>query len=89
MRALPPPRPSPPADRPPDARELAADVRWRNRSLIRELRVEVIEGGVLLHGHAYSYYGKQVAQHEVLRRTGLALLANRITVADRAGTTAD
>lgn len=71
----------PPSEQSPATRELAADIRWRHRSLLRELRIEVVEGGVILHGRAYSFYGKQVAQHEVLRRTNLVLLANRIAVA--------
>ena len=76
--------PTEPAGRPAAAEsELAADIRSRHRSLLRELRIDVVEGGVILHGHAYSFYGKQIAQHEVLRRTGLVLLANRIAVAAR------
>jgi hypothetical protein len=63
--------------------ELATAIRERHRSLLRELRIEVVEGGVILHGRAYSFYGKQVAQHEILRRAQLVLLANRITVASR------
>lgn len=65
---------------------VAADVLTQHRGLVRELWVEVAEGGVVLHGTAYSYYGKQVAQHEVLRRTGLVLLANRVRVIGPAGT---
>lgn len=61
--------------------ELAADIRQRNRGLVRDLRLEVAESGVILHGSAYSFYGKQVAQHEVRRLTGLTVLANRMTVA--------
>ena len=68
------------AERRTAAVELAEAVRRANRHLLRELRVEVIEGGVVLSGRARSYYGKQVAQHEVLRRAGLVLLANRIVV---------
>ncbi|MBX9579371.1 MAG: hypothetical protein K2X87_03605 [Gemmataceae bacterium] len=60
--------------------ELAAEIRRRHRNAIRELRVEVHEGGLILSGSAYSYYGKQVAQHEALGRTNLVLLANRVVV---------
>lgn len=67
------------------ADDLAEAVRRANRHLLRELRVEVIEGGVVLSGRARSYYGKQVAQHEVLRRLGLVLLANRVVVDPPAG----
>jgi hypothetical protein len=68
---------------PPDrhaAAEIAAGVLRRHRNVLRELRVEVIEGRAILSGVAHSYYGKQLAQHEVLRRTDLVLLANRIVV---------
>ena len=60
--------------------DLAADILRRHRNSIRELRVAVVEGGLILSGSAYSYYGKQVAQHESLRLTGLVLLANRVVV---------
>ena len=72
-----------PAGRRAAASELAADIRSRHRSLLRELRVDVVEGGVILHGHAYSFYGKQVALHEVIRG-GVAVVANRMTVSGRA-----
>ena len=72
-----------PAGRCAAASELAADIRSRHRNLLRELRIDLVEGGVVLHGHAYSCYGTQVAQHEALRRTGLVLLANRVIVAAR------
>lgn len=75
-RAAPPARPE---------TDLAADIRGRHRHAIRDLRVAVVEGGLVLSGTAYSYYGKQVAQHEALRRTGLVLLANRVVVEYRAG----
>ena len=76
-------RTEPAAERENAVSELASAVRERHRDVVRELRVEVIEGGVILYGFAYSFYGKQVAQHEVLHRTNLVLLANRITVASR------
>lgn len=82
MQALSEPRAVRPA---PAHHELAADIRGRHRHAIRELRVELHEGGLILSGSAYSYYGKQVAQHEALRRTGLVLLANRVVVEYRAG----
>lgn len=62
-----------------DVTELAADIRERHRSLLRDLRLEVVDNGVVLHGHAYSFYGKQVALHEVLRRE-VPVVANRIAV---------
>lgn len=68
-------------------KELASDICRRYRALLGELRIEAVAGGVALHGRAYSFYGKQVAQHEVLRRSGLVVLVNRIAVAGRSGAT--
>ena len=62
------------------ARELAAEVRRRHRGLLRELWIEVDAGGFVLHGHASSFYGKQVAFHEVLRLGAGPVVANRIAV---------
>ena len=42
-------------------------------------RVHEEEGGAVLNGYAYSYYGKQMALHEVLR-ANLTVIANRIVV---------
>jgi len=63
-----------------ELRELAADIRTRHRALLRELRIEKVHGGVALHGFAYSFYGKQIAQHEILRRGDLTIVANSIVV---------
>jgi hypothetical protein len=61
---------------------VAAAILGRHRSQVRELRIEVAVGGVVLRGRAATYYGKQIAQHEVLR-FGLAVVANDIVVAAR------
>lgn len=74
-----------PADSKCRVAELAAEILRRHRNAIRELQVEVYEGGLILSGTAYSYYGKQIAQHETVRRTNLVLLANRLVVEYRAG----
>jgi hypothetical protein len=65
---------------PPTTRELAADISRRHRGLLRELWIEVGEAGAVLHGRAYSFYGKQLALHEVRRRGGVVVVANRIAV---------
>jgi hypothetical protein len=59
--------------------QLAADIQNRHRSWVRELRIEAAEWGVVLRGRAVTYYGKQVALHEVLQ-CGLAVVANEIVV---------
>ena len=60
--------------------ELAASIRERLRVHLRELTLEPGCGGVVMRGRARSFYGKQLAQHEVMRR-GLVVLANTIVVA--------
>jgi len=60
--------------------ELAEEIRLRHRALLREFQIEEVTGGVALSGHAYSFYGKQIAQHEILRRGDLPVVANWIVV---------
>jgi hypothetical protein len=60
--------------------ELVAVIRHRHRAHLRELRIDATDGGLILSGRARSYYGKQMAQEEVLQR-GLAIVANELTVA--------
>lgn len=69
----------PPADRTTHA-ELAADIRRRHRGLLKDLVIVVHDGRAELHGRATTFYGKQVALHEVLRLGGLRVVANRIVV---------
>jgi len=45
-----------------------------------ELRVEVVEDGVLLYGRTDCYYAKQLAQHVAGEFIGAPVLANRIEV---------
>jgi hypothetical protein len=66
-----------------DFQQVANDIRDRHRDVLRELRLEYVEGGLILRGVAVAYYGKQVAFHEVKRRCGLTVLANQIVVRDR------
>ncbi len=72
-----------PDDRNAVAQQLAEEVLTRHRSHLRALRIEVIEGGVVLHGTATTYYGKQVAFHEVIRAKRFAVVANLIEVQER------
>lgn len=62
--------------------ELAAEIRNCHQSRLRELWLEVVPGGVVIRGVATSYYGKQLALHEVRRRCGLRVTANRIVVVE-------
>jgi hypothetical protein len=60
--------------------QLAADIRARYRDVLRELRLDHVEGGLILRGRATRFYGKQVAFHEVKRLSRLVVLANQIVV---------
>ena len=62
---------------------LTEEIRAGLRSWIPTFRIEVRDDGLILHGQAISFYGKQVALHETRRRTGLPVIANLISV--RAG----
>jgi hypothetical protein len=60
--------------------QLAADIRARYRDVLRELRLDFVEGGLILRGRATRFYGKQIAFHEVKRLSRLVVLANQIVV---------
>jgi hypothetical protein len=60
--------------------QLAAQVRGRNRSHLRDLWIEATWGGVVLRGRANSFYGKQLAFHEVCRDGRFSVIANEIEV---------
>jgi hypothetical protein len=47
---------------------------------VRDLRIEVRDGGLVLHGRANSYHAKQLAQRAVMTVMDLPLLANEIVV---------
>ncbi len=50
------------------------------RAHVRDLRVVLVEQGVVLEGRATTYYAKQLAQHAAMVVSGLPVLANRIEV---------
>ena len=47
---------------------------------VRDLRLLLRDNGLVLQGHAHSFYAKQVAQELVMKATELRLLANDIEV---------
>jgi hypothetical protein len=61
-------------------RQAEADILAGHRDHLRELQIEVVEGGVIIRGRAVSFYGKQIAFHEVMRRIGSVVLANELEV---------
>ena len=71
--------------RPPEVEHLEARVQSRLTGRVRDLRLLWRGGGLVLQGHAPTWYAKQLAQHEVLEATALPLLANEIQVGGTAG----
>ena len=62
------------------ATELETHVQCRLGGQIREFRLMVADKGLILRGHAHTYYAKQLAQHAVMEATELPILANEIEV---------
>jgi hypothetical protein len=50
------------------------------RGVVHELRLRPRDQGVSLHGYAYTYYAKQLAQHVFMSATTMALVSNEIAV---------
>lgn len=55
-------------------------VRWRTQGGVRDLRVEVDEDRVRLHGYCQTYYCKQLAQQAAMAVPGAGQLTNDIEV---------
>lgn len=64
----------------PALEQLASEIRARHRSHLRELRLEATDAGVVLHGLARSFYGKQIAFHEVIGGGNFRVAGNLIRV---------
>jgi hypothetical protein len=55
-------------------------MRCRLTGQVRDFRLVVLDQGLVLRGHAYTYYAKQLAQHAVMEATSLPIRANEIEV---------
>lgn len=55
--------------------------------LVRDLRVEIRGGGLVLRGRADSDHARQLARHAAVAASGLPLSANEIVVTDARGET--
>jgi hypothetical protein len=64
-------------------RQVATKILGSYRCFLSELRLEIVEGGVVIRGRAGCFYGKQIAFHEVSRRCGCVVVANEIEVQPR------
>ena len=60
--------------------KLEANIQDRLGSQIRDFQLVLAEKGLVLRGHAHTYYVKQLAQHAVLEAKGLPILAHEIEV---------
>jgi hypothetical protein len=49
-------------------------------SRIRDLRVQVVDSGLILQGRATTYHAKQLAQHAAMELSEFPILANDIEV---------
>ena len=63
-----------------DLDELEARVQCRIAGRVLHFRLDWCETGLILRGHAFTYYAKQLAQHAVMATTKLPILANEIDV---------
>jgi hypothetical protein len=60
--------------------EIETRVQGRLGGQLRDFRVQPQGAGLILQGHARTYYAKQLAQHAVMEACGLPILANEIEV---------
>lgn len=64
----------------PEAERLEALLNRRLGNRIRDLRVQVLAGGIVLHGRASTYHAKQLATHAAMEVATRPILANDIEV---------
>jgi hypothetical protein len=55
-------------------------IRCRLSGRVRDLQLAVRDHGLVLRGHAHTYYAKQLAQQAVMEATNLPIRANEIEV---------
>ena len=60
--------------------QLETHVQSRLNGRVWQFRLVIRECGLILTGHAATYYAKQLAQHAVMEATALPILANEIDV---------
>jgi hypothetical protein len=59
---------------------LEATIRRQVRGRVRNLRLMILETGIVLKGQVVTYHAKQLAQHAVMSATKMPILANEIEV---------
>jgi hypothetical protein len=60
--------------------EIEEHVRCRLTGRVGGFQLVVRDQGLVLRGHAHTYYAKQIAQHAVMDVTSLPIRANEIEV---------
>ena len=65
---------------PSDLEQLEIHVQSRVAGRVRAFRLVVCDEGLILQGHASTYYAKQLAQQAVMAGTTLPIVANEIEV---------
>jgi hypothetical protein len=60
--------------------QLTGRLESRLRGRVHDFRLLLRDRGLVLQGHARTYYAKQIAQHAVMEATPLPILANEIEV---------
>jgi len=65
----------------PTLEQIEARIQCRLGGHVRDFRVRQRGHGLVLEGHAQTYYAKQLAQHAVMEVSELPILANEIYVA--------
>jgi hypothetical protein len=64
----------------PPTDELEAHLQCQLTGRVRNLRVLRRDAGLILQGHAPTYYAKQLAQQALMKATSVPLVANEIVV---------
>jgi hypothetical protein len=60
--------------------EIEVDVQGLLHGQVDDLHLQACGEGLILQGHAHTYYAKQVAQHAVMKATNRRILRNEIEV---------
>jgi len=63
--------------------QIEEHVRHRLTGLLRDFQLAFRDKGLVLRGHAHTYYAKQLAQQAVMEASSLPIRANEIEVAGR------
>jgi len=64
-----------------EVEKLELHLQTRLNGRVRDLRLQRGDGGLVIRGHAATYYAKQLAQHIVMETTSTPIVANEIKVA--------